>query len=125
MKLRLTSTNPQKPPIVLDQFPVIVGVDPGADICLDDAAVGHYECMIDADDGTLTVWGLGAAGGTTVNGVPVVQKAPLASGDELGIGKSRFLVSVEDMVPAARATGESAIPHSSRRARRRELAGQV
>ena len=32
MKLELTSVDRSKPPIVLHQFPVIVGLDPGADI---------------------------------------------------------------------------------------------
>ncbi len=59
MKLELISVDQHKPPIVLDQFPVIVGLDPGADVCLDDSSVGHYQCMIDHSDGELMVWDLG------------------------------------------------------------------
>ena len=96
MKLELVSVDRQKPPIVLDQFPVIVGLDPGADVCLDDSSLGHYQCMIDHSDGTLMVWDLGTKVGTWINGVRVAKKAPLQSGDELAVGRSRFLVHYED-----------------------------
>ena len=51
MKLELVNLDRQKPSIVLSQFPVIVGLDAGADVCLDDSAIGHYQCMIDHSDG--------------------------------------------------------------------------
>ena len=96
MKLELINVDRQKPPIVLDQFPVIVGLDPGADICLDDSAVGHYQCMIDFGDGGLMVWDLGTRSGTFINGDRVSPNAPLRSGDELAFGKNRFLVRYDD-----------------------------
>ena len=97
MKIELTSVDrSRRPPLILDQFPVIVGFDPGADICLDDSSVGHYQCMIDDSDGVLMVWDLGTKLGTAVNGVRISQKAPLMPGDELGIGKNRFVVHYED-----------------------------
>ena len=92
MKLELTVVDQDKPSIVLDQFPVIVGLDPGADVCLDDSSVGHYQCMIDHSDGELMVWDLGTKAGTFVNGHRVSPKLPLRPGDELAFGKSRFVV---------------------------------
>jgi pSer/pThr/pTyr-binding forkhead associated (FHA) protein len=92
MKLELINVDQQKPPIVLDEFPVIVGLDPMADICLDDSSLGHYQCMIDHSDGELMVWDLGTRTGTLINGVRVSPKAPLQSGDELTIGRNRFVV---------------------------------
>jgi pSer/pThr/pTyr-binding forkhead associated (FHA) protein len=92
MKLELLSVDRPKSPIVLDQLPVIVGLDPGADICLDDSSLGHYQCMIDDNDGVLTVWDLGTKLGTFVNGVRVSKTSALMSGDELTIGRSRFTV---------------------------------
>ena len=91
MKLELINVDRQKPSIVLHQFPVIVGLDPGADVCLDDSAVGHYQCMIDNSDGDLTVYDLGTKSGTLLNGIRISKKASLMPGDELGIGKSRFV----------------------------------
>jgi pSer/pThr/pTyr-binding forkhead associated (FHA) protein len=91
MYLELIPVDGEKPSVVLDQLPVIVGLDPGSDLCLDDSSVGHYQCMIDNSDGELMVWDLGTKSGTTINGARIVQKAPLRSGDEIGIGKNRFL----------------------------------
>jgi pilus assembly protein CpaF len=96
MKIELTSTDPRKEPIVLNQFPVIVGLDPGADICLDDSSLGHYQCMIDHDENGLMVWDLGTKSGTYINGVRVVKKAPLTPGDELTIGRNRFTVEFDN-----------------------------
>ncbi len=53
--------------------------------------MGHYQCMIDDSDGVLMVWDLGTKLGTTINGVRISRKAPLLPGDELGIGKNRFI----------------------------------
>jgi pSer/pThr/pTyr-binding forkhead associated (FHA) protein len=92
MKLELINVDRQKPPIVLHEFPVIVGLDRGADVCLDDSAVGHYQCMIDFGDDGLMVWDLGTRSGTFINGARVSQNAPLQSGDELAFGKNRFEV---------------------------------
>jgi pSer/pThr/pTyr-binding forkhead associated (FHA) protein len=96
MKLKLTNFDPTKPPVVLDQFPVIVGLDPGADVCLDDSSLGHYQCMIDFGDGGLMVWDLGTRLGTWVNDRRVLPKLPLHSGDTLRFGKSQFVVHYDD-----------------------------
>jgi len=95
MKIELTSMDSRKGKIVVDQFPVIVGLDPGSDICLDDSSVGHYQCMIDNGDDGLMVWDLGTKAGTYINGQRVVKKAALLSGDELTIGRNRFIAHYE------------------------------
>jgi pSer/pThr/pTyr-binding forkhead associated (FHA) protein len=121
MKLTLTGVDQHKPPIVLEEFPVIVGLDPCADICLDDSSVGHYQCMIDHGDGELMVWDLGTRTGTLVNGVRVSPKAPLCSGDELTIGKNRFIVQLGDAAakprPAPRDRSDDARPAAAPRRR--------
>ncbi|MGA2060813.1 MAG: FHA domain-containing protein [Thermoguttaceae bacterium] len=99
MKIELTSTDSRKRKFVVDQFPVIVGLDPGADICLDDSAVGHHQCMIDDGDEGLMVWDLGTQAGTLINGLRVAQKSPLLPGDELTIGRSTFVVNYEHAGP--------------------------
>ena len=108
MKLELIDVDRQKPPIVLHQFPVIVGLDPGADVCLDDSSVGHYQCMIDASDGGLMVWDLGTRSGTFINGDRVSPNAPLRSDDELAFGKHRFLVRYDDGSPKPPRSAEHA-----------------
>ena len=107
MKLELTSVDRSKPPIILHQFPVIVGLDPGANICLDDSSVGHYQCMIDDSDGVLMVWDLGTKLGTVINGVRISQKAPLMPGDELGIGRTVSWSSMTMARPSRPGTGST------------------
>lgn len=92
MKVELTDTNSRRPKIAIDQLPVIVGLGPSADICLDDSAIGHYQCMIDQSDGELMVWDLGTKLGTWVNGDRVSRKSVLVPGDQLTIGRSTFTV---------------------------------
>ncbi len=99
MKIELTSTDSRKK-FVVDQFPVIVGLDPGSDICLDDSAVGHHQCMIDDGDEGLMVWDLGTQTGTWINGQRVKSKTPLLPGDELTIGRNTFLVHYDHAGPA-------------------------
>lgn len=107
MKLELINLDQNKPAIVLDQFPVIVGLDPGSDVCLDDSSIGHYQCMIDNSDGVLMVWDLGTKTGTTINGVRISQKAKLTSGDELGFGRTRFTAYYGDDEKTSRRTASS------------------
>ena len=95
MKVELIRKDSRKPKIVIDQLPVILGLDPSADVCLDDSWIGHYQCMIDQSDGALMVWDLGTKLGTHVNGVRVAKNAPLMPGDELTMGRSRFTVHYE------------------------------
>ena len=64
MNFELISVDLLGPRIVLTEFPVIVGLDPSADICLNDSSLGHYQCMIDHSDGVLMVWDLGTKLGT-------------------------------------------------------------
>jgi pSer/pThr/pTyr-binding forkhead associated (FHA) protein len=92
MKIELTCTDSRKRKFIVDQFPVIVGLDPGSDICLNDSAVGHYQCMIDNGDEGLMVWDLGTKTGTYINGLRVLKKASLLPGDELTIGRNSFVV---------------------------------
>lgn len=126
MKLELTSVDRLKPSIELQQFPVIVGLDPGADVCLDDSSVGHYQCMIDECDGGLMVWDLGTKLGTTINGVRICKKAPLLSGDELGIGRNRFVAQFEDdAATPPRREGHNGSRPSAPVHRRRRPAAQV
>ena len=128
MKLELIRLDRQKPPLVLQQFPVIVGLDRGADICLDDSSVGHYQCMIDESDGLLTVWDLGTKLGTFINGVRISPTALLMPGDELTIGKNRFLVRYDGPVKLPRQTEDDERPGSRPPAlpyRRRQPAAQV
>jgi predicted component of type VI protein secretion system len=121
MKLELINADSCKPPVVLTEFPVIVGLDPASDVCFDDSSLGHYQCMIDHSDGTLMVWDLGTKLGTSVNGVRVDKKAPLNSGDKLTVGRNRFLVQFDD--GHGKPPRRSEQPQPDGRTKRRSAAG--
>jgi len=116
MKVELIDTDARRPKIVIDQLPVIVGLSPSADICLDDSAIGHYQCMIDQSDGCLMVWDLGTKLGTWVNSVRVSRKAVLTPGDQLTIGRSTFTVQYpsDHVRGAKRATAKKVRPSSAK-----------
>lgn len=44
--------------IVIDRFPALVGRAPEADVPLDDAKIGNYQCMIDRTHLGLVIWDL-------------------------------------------------------------------
>jgi predicted component of type VI protein secretion system len=121
MKLALINADSLKPPIVLSEFPVILGLSPDSDVCLDDSAIGHYQCMIDYSEGALMVWDLGTTLGTSINGVRVSKTARLRSGDELIVGRSHFFVDFGD--GQAKASHRAELPVAEGRPKHRSSTG--
>lgn len=77
--------------IVLSDLPVMIGRNQTADVCLDDADVGEFQCIIERHNGTLCVRNIAGGLGTIVNGRRV-KRASLMPGDRLKVGRSSFLV---------------------------------
>ena len=48
MKVKLISVDAE---IVLNDLPAMIGRNRTADVCLDDAGVGEFQCIIERDDG--------------------------------------------------------------------------
>jgi len=78
---------------LLDQLPATVGRQPRAAVRLDDRRVSHFQCVIDAQDGILTVLDLGSLSGTFVNGVRRAMSV-LLDGDRLRVGATDFVVHI-------------------------------
>jgi hypothetical protein len=96
MRMQLTEMALQEK-IDLNDFPVIIGRDPTADIPLDDPILPPFQCMIDEGaDGVAVLWNLQNDFPLYVNG-HLVTKANLLSGDILTIGQSRFVFSCEEV----------------------------
>ena len=76
------------------QLPATVGRQPRAAVRLDDRRVSHFQCVIDAQDGMLTVLDLGSISGTYVNGVRRAMST-LLDGDRLTVGATDFVVRVD------------------------------
>jgi hypothetical protein len=77
--------------VVLENLPVLVGGEEGAEVCHEDSPRGGYHCLISQVDDQLVVWDLGSRGGTFVNGNPVT-KATLKTSDTLRLGGREFSV---------------------------------
>jgi len=78
---------------VINQLPATVGRQPRAAIRLEDRRVSQFQCVIDAQDGVLTVLDLGSVSGTFVNGIRRAM-ATLLNGDRLTLGATDFVVQV-------------------------------
>jgi pSer/pThr/pTyr-binding forkhead associated (FHA) protein len=87
----LISRGPPKLEIMLNVLPVLIGRNPTAEICLADADVGTFQCIIDKEGDMLNVSDLCGGCGTLVNGVRIT-KSTLMPGDRLTVGKAEFLV---------------------------------
>jgi len=66
---------------------------PRAAVRLDDRRVSQFQCLIDDQDGVLTLLDLGSVSGTFVNGVRL-SMATLLHGDHLTIGATDFVVQI-------------------------------
>jgi pSer/pThr/pTyr-binding forkhead associated (FHA) protein len=91
MKVQLISADAE---IVLNDFPAIIGRSDTADVCLSDADTGDFQCIIEQDDGELSVSDIAGGFGTFVNGDRITRTA-LMPGDRLRVGRSDFTVQYE------------------------------
>jgi pSer/pThr/pTyr-binding forkhead associated (FHA) protein len=86
-----------------------VGRAPRADFIVDAALVSRLHCRLTLDDaGRLDVEDLGSTNGTWVNGRKV-ERAPLAAGDTIRIGRVEFRV----VRPAIHAGTADAVPSAT------------
>jgi pSer/pThr/pTyr-binding forkhead associated (FHA) protein len=69
----------------------MIGRDAAAEVRLEDSWVGHYQCIIDEEEGRLRVLDLGSRNGTFVNGVRI-RRTELRPGDTLTVGRTDFVV---------------------------------
>jgi ABC transport system ATP-binding/permease protein len=89
----LESTDPTKPLLfrLLPGSLKTMGRAPRADFIVDAALVSRLHCRLTLNESALHVEDLGSTNGTWVNGRKV-DKAPLAAGDRLRIGRIEFHV---------------------------------
>jgi hypothetical protein len=75
----------------VDELPALLGSHRDANVRLADPLVEPLHCMIDGNDGGLSVLALTTRSGTLVNGTRVIE-APLEPGDCLTIGSTCLTV---------------------------------
>ena len=82
---------------IVIEFPTTVGRAPDTGLFLDDVTVSRHHVELDRNgDGAWTLHDLGSLNGTYVNRHRV-ETAVLASGDEVQVGKYRFLVQLSGL----------------------------
>lgn len=82
---------------IVIETPITIGRAPDTGLFLDDVTVSRHHAELDrAGDGSWTLRDLGSLNGTYVNRQRV-DSAALAGGDEVQIGKYRFLVQLSGM----------------------------
>ncbi len=98
MKVKLISADAET---VLNDLPAMIGRNHTADVCLDDAGMGEFQCIIEQDDGRPSVADIAGGLGTFVNGRRI-RRAASMPGDRLGVGRRNFTVRYElrSMEPA-------------------------
>jgi pSer/pThr/pTyr-binding forkhead associated (FHA) protein len=80
--------------IVKEEFLIGRGAD--CDLRVNDEDISRHHCLIRVRGQEATLSDLGSSNGTFVNGKRVLIQVKLGSGDEIGLGKCRFLVDLGD-----------------------------
>jgi len=75
-----------------DEF--LVGRSQKCHLCAGSSSVSRRHCAITRQDATVSIQDLGSRNGTLVNGEKIAGKVPLSSGDEIGIGTLKMLVTI-------------------------------
>jgi ABC transport system ATP-binding/permease protein len=91
MKVQLISADAES---VLIDLPAMVGRSHTAEVCLDDADAGEFQCIIEQDDGRISVADIAGGVGTFVNGNRT-KRVVLMPGDRLTVGRSNFTVQYD------------------------------
>ncbi len=74
----------------------LIGRGPDCDLRVNDGDVSRHHCLIRVRSDEATLCDLGSSNGTFVNGKRVLSQVALASGDEITMGKCRFVVDLGD-----------------------------
>ena len=74
----------------------LIGRGPDCDLRVNDGDVSRHHCLIRIRGNEATLCDLGSSNGTFLNGKRVLSQVGLASGDEIVMGKCRFVVDLGD-----------------------------
>ncbi|MCA9068870.1 MAG: FHA domain-containing protein [Planctomycetaceae bacterium] len=81
-------------PIVVDTFPIFLGIGDDARLQVSECPSHTRRCQISLENGTLVAIDLDSPDGTWVNGESI-ERAPLMPGDKLLIGTRTLVISYE------------------------------
>ncbi len=75
-----------------DRF--LIGRSRKCHLCASSNAISRRHCVITRQDASVTIQDLGSRNGTLVNGNRIEQEVEIHSGDELGVGPLRFMLTI-------------------------------
>lgn len=75
-----------------DEF--LVGRSQKCHLCAGSSSISRKHCVITRKDAAVSIKDLGSRNGTLINGEKIAGEAELASGDEIGIGTLKMLVTI-------------------------------
>ncbi|MEP6718493.1 MAG: sigma 54-interacting transcriptional regulator [bacterium] len=87
----------------IEEFPVVIGRETAATLCLADASVSRRHSQIEKENDQFVILDLESLNGTFVNDVPIKRRT-LQHGDRVRIGDSQFLFLLQESDTAASAT---------------------
>ena len=87
----------------IEEFPVVIGRETAATLCLADASVSRRHSQIEKETDQFVILDLESLNGTFVNDVPIKRRT-LQHGDRVRIGDSQFLFLLQESDTAASAT---------------------
>lgn len=110
ISLNITMPDGQTSSRDFDADTVLIGSGPSAVLKIEDAEVSSIHAVIKAGpDGSLTIVDLGSDAGTSVNGAAVNEPVQLKSGDHIGLGRVKLVLSAPE-APKAEAAPPAALP---------------
>ena len=98
------SWNGQSYPLSAGEY--VIGRDPSAAIWIESSLVSRHHARIVVAASAVTVEDLGSRNGTFLNGRRLDAPAPLAAGDEVGVGPDRLVVFTASAIDSTSAVHE-------------------
>ena len=87
----------------IEDFPVVIGRETAATLCLADASVSRRHTQIEKENDEFIILDLESLNGTFINDVPIKRRT-LQHGDRVRIGDSQFLFLLHESDTAALST---------------------
>lgn len=87
----------------IEEFPVVIGRETAATLCLADASVSRRHTQIEKENDEFVILDLESLNGTFINDVPIKRRT-LQHGDRVRIGDSQFLFLLHESDTAALST---------------------
>lgn len=86
--------------ILVEESNAVIGRDPEAEVCIEDAGVSWEHARIEDQGGSWSLIDMGSTNGTVINGIRVDEQ-PLTHGDKLVFGTTMVRFEVQDAADQA------------------------